>query len=393
MERFDFLCSTRVIFGRGRFAELGALAGSLGRCALVIGNGPDAAQADGPAHRAGEMLTAAGLKWAFLRQTGEPRAADVERGVELGRRMGCDVVVGLGGGSAIDAAKAVAGVLANGGSPLDYMEIVGEGLKFARPAIPWIAVPTTAGTGAEVTRNAVIACPEKHFKASLRSEHLAARVALVDPELGAGVSEEVTARCGMDALCQLVESYTSKAAGPVTDALAIKGIGLAGGSLWRAYSHPGDLDARSDMALAALLSGMALANAGLGAVHGFAAPLGANFPIPHGVVCAALLPHVMSANVQALRRESPEHPWLWRYARIGEAITGQHALGLGAVEAGIRSVGDLVARLNIPSLGRFGLAQRDIPGMVVLAKQSGSMKYNPVTLSDELLGEVLRKAL
>lgn len=392
--RFEFFSSTRILFGRGQFARLGELAGQFGRSVLLIGNGGDADEPGSLAHRAGELLAAAGLKWTFLRQRGEPQVSDVERGVELARRSGTDVVVALGGGSAIDAAKAVAGVLASGGCPLDYMEVVGEGRKLARPAVPWIAAPSTAGTGAEVTRNAVIACPEKRFKASIRSEYLAARVALVDPELGVGVSAGVTARCGMDALCQLIESYTSNAAGAITDALAIKGIWLAGRSLPRAYSCGTDLEARSDMALAALLSGIALANAGLGAVHALAAPLGANFPVPHGVVCAALLPHVMSANVQALQKESPQYPVLPRYAEIGRALTGrEQPSDLAAIGAGIQFVEDLAARLSIPPLRQFGLTERDIPEMAALARRTSSMRYNPVSLSDDALAEALGKAI
>jgi alcohol dehydrogenase class IV len=339
------------------------------------------------------MLTTAGLKWSFLRQRNEPDVADVEGGLEQARRDGCDMVVGIGGGSAIDAAKAVAGVLSNGGTVMDYLEIVGKGRKLAKPAAPWMAIPATAGTGAEVTRNAVIACREKRFKASLRGEHLQARVALVDAELGVTVAPDVTARCGMDALCQLIESYTSDAAGPMTDALALEGIARVGRSLRRACSRGEDLDAREDLALAAMFSGIALANAGLGAVHGFAAPLGANFPVPHGVACAALLAGVMKANVLALRRESPSHPWLRRYARIGRALTWRQSGDPVAVEEGICFVEELVGALGIPPLRRFGLTEQCIPDMVALAKQTSSMKHNPVSLDDDALAGILHRAI
>ncbi|MGB2823233.1 MAG: iron-containing alcohol dehydrogenase, partial [Phycisphaerae bacterium] len=260
---FDFLSVGRIIFGRGRARQVGELAGALGTTALVVTNAGEPGDG-GVVDGLGESLSTAGLKCFFVQQPGEPTVGDVDRALETARGEGCDVVVGLGGGSAIDAAKATAALLTNGGSPLDYMEVVGKGGKITRPAAPWLAVPTTAGTGAEVTRNAVIACPEKHFKASIRGEQLLARVVIVDPELGVSVPPEVTAGSGMDALCQLIESYTSVNAQPLTDALAAEGIPRAARSLRRAFADGTDLDAREDMAMAALLSGITLTNAGLG---------------------------------------------------------------------------------------------------------------------------------
>jgi alcohol dehydrogenase class IV len=339
-------------------------------------------------------LAAAGVRTAFYRQRGEPKVDDVDAALEVARGENCDLVVGLGGGSAIDAAKAVAGLLTSGGTPLDYMEVIGLGRKITQPAAPWIAVPTTAGTGAEVTRNAVLGSPQRRFKASLRSPHLLARVAVVDAELGIGVPPDVTARGGMDALCQLIESYTSNRAQPITDALALQGIALAAPALTRAFADGGDIEARQAMALAALLSGMTLSNAGLGAVHGFAAPLGANLPVPHGTVCAALLPHVMRANVDALRGESPRDPYLARYADIGRTLLGNHHLDAeSAVEAGIQFTHQLAADLGIPPLSRFGLSRENLAELVGLARQASSMKYNPVVLSEAALTEVLEQAL
>ena len=399
MDTFEFCSVRRVVFGRGTFARVGELAAGLGeprsgpRAALVVSNASEAGDG-GPVDRLADMLAAAGLRQVFLRQRGEPTVADVDRALAAARQGGCDVVIGLGGGSAIDVAKAAAGLLTNGGSPIDYMEVVGKGLKITRPAAAWIAVPTTAGTGAEVTRNAVIACPERHFKASIRGEHLLASVVVVDGELGISVRPEVTARAGMDALCQLIESYTSTGSGPVTDALAMKGLSLAAGALRRAYADGSDLSAREAMAAAALLGGVTLTNAGLGAVHGFAAPLGANFPVPHGTVCGALLPHVMAANVAALRDRSPGHPALSRYADIGRVLTGRGNLPAPeAADAGIRYVEDIVGDLRIPPLGQFGLTQDDVGRMVSLAGKSSSMRYNPVKLSPEALAQVLRAAM
>ena len=393
MDTFEFCTVGRIIFGRGSSARLAELTAEYGRSALVVTNAGEVGGGGLVDDLAG-LLAAADLKHVFVRQRGEPQIADVDSALEEARRNECDVVIGLGGGSAIDIAKAVAGLLANGGAPIDYMEVIGQGRKITRPAAPWIAVPTTAGTGAEVTRNAVLACREKQFKASIRSPHLLARLVVVDPALGVGVRAEITARAGMDALCQLIESYTSSGARPVTDSLAMEGIWRAAAALPRAFADGSDLDAREDMAIAALLSGITLTNAGLGAVHGFAAPLGANFSVPHGTVCAALLPHVMEANVRALLDLSDDHPALARYAAVGRVLAAQADLDdAEAVTAGIHRVAALVRELGIPPLGEFCVTEDRIAEMVALAAKSSSMRYNPVKLSDEALADILQKAL
>jgi alcohol dehydrogenase class IV len=389
MSTFEFCSVGRIVFGRGQFARLGELAAGFGHRALVVSNGSDELFG-----RVDEKLSRAGVSSILFRQKGEPTVDDVDRAVAAAQREGCDLVLGLGGGSAIDAAKAVAGLLTNGGSVVDYLEVVGKGLKITRPALPWIAVPCTAGTGAEATRNAVIGYPAKHMKASIRSEHLLARIALVDPELGLAVRPEVTARCGMDALCQLIEAYTSSGAQPITDALALEGIRRAGRSLQRAFADGADVDARTDMALAALLSGMALASAGLGAVHGLAAPLGASFPVPHGTACAALLPHVMAANIETLRQAEATHPGLARYATVGRTLTGRAALDEpAALREGLEFTRNLCRDLRIPLLRQFGLSEADFPALIALAQKSSSMRYNPVGLSQAMLQTVLRQAL
>jgi alcohol dehydrogenase class IV len=391
MVPFEFFGVGRVVFGRGTFGRAGELAAAHGRSALVVYNGP------GHAERLTELLRSAGVRSIVRRQKGEPVVADVDAATEAARRAECDLVIGLGGGSAIDAAKAVAGLLANGGSAVDYMEVVGKGQKITRPATPWIAIPTTAGTGAEATRNAVIGLPEKQFKASLRSDLLLSRAVLIDPELGVDVPPEVTARTGMDALCQLIESYTSTGANPMTDALAIEGIRRAARSLERAFEDGKDLDAREDIAMAALLSGITLTSAGLGAVHGFAAPLGANFPVPHGTVCAALLPHVIRANIEALRPDPADLACgraLDRYARVGRLLAGDdrlpHAL---ALDAAVRLTSDLVTALRIPPLSQFGLDETNVCRMVQLARKASSMRFNPVALTDEALANALLNAI
>lgn len=390
---FDFHGIPPIQFGCGRFENLGATAASHGRSVYLITNAGTPGDG-GLVDRAIAQLEGRGLQATVWRQRGEPQVTQVTEALHGARKAAADVVIALGGGSALDMAKAVAGLLANGGGPLDYMEVIGEGRPLTKPAAPWIAVPTTAGTGAECTRNAVIGSPEHRFKASLRSPHLLPRLALVDPELTVSLSPEVTARSGMDALCQLIESYTSRGAQPMTDVLALEGIRRAARALPDAYRDGNDLTARQDMALAATLSGITLSNAGLGAAHGFAAPLGARLPIPHGTICGALLPHVMAANIIAARCQDPPHTELLsRYAAIGRALVGDDRMeDERAAEEGIRFVRDLVDQFSLPRLGQFGLNDACIPELVAQARRSSSMRYNPIALSEQALADVLRAA-
>lgn len=407
---FEFDSVGRIIFGCGQFAKSGELAAD-----LLIQHDPAAPLGESPSHSSGVLvvyngcrdgdggasdklavqLDGRGLRPCLQRQHGEPAVDDVERILDAARSAGCRLVIGLGGGSAIDAAKAVAGLLTNGGQCLDYMEVVGRGQKLSRPACPWIAIPTTAGTGAEATRNAVVAYPPRKFKASLRSHLLLPAIALVDPELTVSAPPAVTAASGMDALCQLIESYTSRNANPMTDGLAIRGIALAGASLPTACRDGKDIAARTDMSMAALLSGITLTNAGLGAVHGLAAPLGANFPIPHGVVCAALLGGVVEMNLRSLGDQSPEHPAIARYAAAARAIGAAGPLDddRSAADALGPFLRRLRSELSIPPLGSFGLGESDVASMAELASASSSIKANPVTLTTEQLQQVLRQAM
>jgi alcohol dehydrogenase class IV len=385
MQAFEFFGVNRIVFGRGKFAAASEIAATLGRSPLVVHNG------DAVIDRLISLLEASKLSPSVLRQRGEPTAAQIDAAVELARKKNCDCVIGLGGGSAIDAAKAIAGLLTNGGVATDYMEVVGKGKKITKQAAPWMAMPTTAGTGAEVTRNAVIGLPEKQFKASIRSDLLLARVALIDPELGVSVPPNVTASSGMDALCQLIESFTSTGASPITDSLALTGIPLAAEYLVPAYANGSDIKAREAMALAALLSGQTLTSAGLGAVHGFAAALGANFPIPHGTICAALLPPVIAANVKHLRTAGGAET-LRRYAEIGQRFPG-HAGAKDPIDHSIQFTNRLLHDLKIPPLKDFGLTPDRIPEMVALARKTSSMRFNPVVLSDEALNSALLAAI
>jgi alcohol dehydrogenase class IV len=381
---FEFFGVGRVVFGRGKFSLAAELAAGLGQKPLAIYNG----------NAAIERLTKIAPAAVVRRQRGEPTVVDIDSAVAEARAASCDSVIGLGGGSAIDAAKAVSGLLSNGGSAVDYMEVVGKGRTIARASAPWMAIPTTAGTGAEATRNAVIGFPERKFKASIRSELLLPRIALIDPELGVSVPPDVTAGSGMDALCQLIESYTSTGASAMTDALSLKGIHIASRCLSRAFHDGSDLDAREGMALAALLSGITLTSAGLGAVHGFAAPIGANFAVSHGIVCAALLPQIVSANISALRATTDGSVGLERYAEAARQLPFLEGLpDDAAIDAAIRYLFDLSRELKIPALKEFGIGTDDVAELVSLAKKASSMKFNPVALTDESLGKALTAAI
>jgi alcohol dehydrogenase class IV len=393
MNAFEFHSVGRIVFGIDQASRLAELAKPLGSRALLVTNAGQVGDG-GVIDRIGSLLSAGGLSCEVVRQRGEPTVEDIDHGVTVARGANCDLVIGLGGGSAIDAAKAIAGMMTNEGSVLDYLEVIGSGKRMGCPALPWIALPTTAGTGAEATRNAVIGSPQHRRKASLRSSHLLARIALIDPRLGLLVPPDVTARCGMDAMCQLIESYTSTQANPLTSALALDGIRLATKWLATAYADGGNIEGRTNMAMAALLSGIALTNAGLGAAHGLAGPLGGVCSAPHGTICAALLPHVMQANVDALRARSAESPTLRRYADIGRALTGRDEFAdPAAIDAGIDFVYRLARELCMPRLRQFHLVDADIQAVVTQAERSSSMKYNPVTLGGDVLTDILGKAM
>jgi alcohol dehydrogenase class IV len=383
--RFEFASAARIIFGPGTVTQIGALARELGRRALVT-TGLNPVQGE----HALVSLAAAGVDYVTLVVSGEPTTDLARQGARLARESGCDLVIGLGGGSAIDAAKAVAALAANGGDPLDYLEVVGRGQTLAQPSLPCIAIPTTAGTGAEVTRNAVLASPEHGIKASLRSATMLPRLALVDSELTHSLPPAVTASTGLDALTQLIEPFTSSKANPLTDALCREGIMRVARSLRMAYEDGRDAAAREDMALASLFGGLALANAGLGVVHGFAGPVGGTFHAPHGAVCAAFLPHVMAVNARALRARQPGSATLARYDEIARILTGQAA---ALAEDGIAWVTSLAAALNVPTLAASGVTTADFPALVEKTAIASSTKANPIVLTPEELSEILTLAL
>jgi len=296
----------------------------------------------------------------------------------------------MGGGSVIDAGKAIAALLTNPGELMDYLEVVGKGNPIQNPAAPFIAVPTTAGTGAEVTRNAVLGVPGRHVKVSLRSPLLLPRLAVVDPELTLGLPPAVTARTGLDALTQLIEAFVSIRANPVTDGFCVRGIPLAARSLRRAFQEGTNPEARRDMSLAALFGGLALANAGLGVVHGFAAPLGGKFPAPHGAICAAILPYGMEINLRALRARAPQNEALRRYQEVARLLTGRAD---ATAEDGIAWTRAICQDLEIPPLKAYGIGEQDVAALIPEAAKASSMKGNPLALTPEELLEVLMRSI
>jgi alcohol dehydrogenase class IV len=383
--RFEFATATRILFGAGRLREAGALAGEFGSRALVV-TGRDAKRAE-PLLK---ILHNRGVSAATFSVAGEPELSTVEQGTKLAKTGRCELVIGCGGGSVLDAAKAIAAMLTNGGELLDYIEIIGRGRALTRPSAPFIAIPTTAGTGSEVTRNAVLASPEHQLKVSLRSPLMLARVAVVDPELTYDLPPALTAGTGLDALTQLIEPYVCLRANPMTDGLCVDGIRRAAQSLQVAFNDGQNKPAREDMAAASLFGGLALANAGLGAVHGFAGPIGGSFPAPHGAICAALLPHVMCANIQALRQRAPDSEALRRYDEVARLLTGNAP---AAADAGVEWVRQLVTDLQIPPLGIYGIKLEHVAELVKKAMQASSLKANPIALTPEELAETLRQAL
>ena len=381
---FEFAAPARIVVGEGTLREAGAIAAGLGARALVVeGRGGRAAPLL-------ELLRERGVAAATLRVQGEPTVALVEGGVALARGERCDLVVALGGGSVIDAGKAIAALLTNPGDPRDYLEVVGRGKPLAARAAPFVAIPTTAGTGAEVTRNAVLMVEDAAVKVSLRSPLMLPAVALVDPELTYSLPPALTASTGLDALTQCIEPFVTPQASPLTDAVAREGMRRAAGALARAVRDGGDVAARHDMAVASLCGGLALANAKLGAVHGFAAPLGGMFPVPHGVACARLLAPVAAINVRALRARVPSSPALARYDEVARLLTGHP--GARAEDAAVW-LRDLAGSLDLPPLSTFGVTRADVPRVVEKARRASSMQGNPVTLTDEELTEALEEAL
>jgi len=383
--RFEFATAGRVMVGPGRAAELPGVVAELGSRVLVCtGANPE---------RHARLLAGLDVPAAVFPVAAEPTVDLARAGAAAAREHGADVVAAIGGGSVIDTGKAVAMLLGNGGDPLDYLEVVGSGRPITGPAVPCVAAPTTAGTGAEVTANAVLAVPARQVKASLRSPLMIPRVALVDPLLTASCPPPVTASAGLDALTQCLEPFVSVRASPLTDGLAREGLRRAGTGLRAAYADGGDLGARADMALCSLLGGMALANAKLGAIHGLAGVIGGTADMPHGMACAALLVPVIEANVRALRSGRPADPGLApldRYLEAARLLTGESA---ASIEDGLAWIRETLALLAVPGLAAFGFGPEQTDDVAAKAMTSSSMQGNPVALSHDEMKAILLQAL
>jgi len=382
---FEFTTANRVIFGAGALADAGKLAKDLGGQALVVtGSDPD---------RAAPLLSIlkkAGLTSTVFSVPSEPTVALAKEGTRIAHEAACDLVIGFGGGSALDAGKAIAALVKNGDDPLDFLEVIGRGKPLTEPPLPYIAIPTTAGTGSEVTRNAVLASKEHRVKISLRGREMLPNVALVDPELTFSMPPSITASTGLDALTQVIEPYLSTRRNALTDGLCREGMRRAAQSLHRAYENGNDTEARTDMSLVSLMGGLSLANAGLGAVHGFAGPFGGMFAAPHGATCAALLPHVMALNLRAIRAHDLNADLTARFDEIGRLLTGKTtAVG----EDGVAWLMDLCEAMDVPSLGSYGLTYADFPVLIEKAIVSSSMKGNPVQLTEVEMSTILDRAM
>ena len=384
----------RIEFGSGAFDKVPALCAGLGRRVLVV-TGGHSLEAAGHWQRLVQGLTQAKLSWERLKVAGEPSPKLVDEAVAAFRDASIDVVLGIGGGSVLDAAKAIAGLLKPGNSVLDHLEGVGPEKPYLGPTTPFIAVPTTAGTGSEATKNAVLSVRgEQGYKKSFRDEKLVAQYAVVDPDLLASCPPELIAANGMDALTQLLESFVSRRANAFTDALAVSGLTAARDGLLQWYEGgPRAAEGRAKMAYAALISGITLAQAGLGSVHGLASPLGAFFPIPHGVVCGILVAEATRANIDIMEERDPDNPALIKYAQAGRLFRNKtHLEPVGARVFLVHRLTELTRALNLPRLSAYGVGEADIPRIVAHCRGS-SMKTNPVELTDGEVAQILHRCL
>lgn len=383
----------RIEFGAGSFNKLPAILSRFGRHILIVTGGSFRST---PHWRwLDDALREGGFSWETFVVSGEPSPQVVDEAVRAFRTAGIEAVLGIGGGSAVDAAKAIAGLLRPGNSVMDHLEGVGPELPYAGPATPFVAVPTTAGTGSEATKNAVLSMRgEGGFKKSFRDEDLVPQYAVVDPDLLASCPPELIAPNGMDAFTQLLESYVSTKANPVTDALALSGLEGVRDGLLAWYEGRADAkEGREKMAYAALLSGITLAQTGLGSVHGLAAPLGAFSPIPHGIACGTLVAAATRVNIAAMMQRDPAHPALAKYAQVGRLLVPSAQMDdEQARSALVREISGWTERMKLPGLGAYGVSEADFPAIVANCRGS-SMKTNPIRLSDEEVAAILHQRL
>ena len=382
---FEFATANRIVFGPGAARKAGQLASKLGRHTMVVTGKNSERHAF-----VFQDLKTTNLRFTQFRVPKEPTDTLIMSGVEAARRAGCDLVIAIGGGSVIDSGKAIAAMLNNQGDLHDYLEVIGKGRTIENSPVPTIVLPTTAGTGSEVTRNAVLMSTEHKVKVSMRSPMMLPQIALVDPELTYRMPPHITAGTGLDAMTQLLEAFVSIGANPMTDAVCREGLKRAVRSLERAYQDGKDKAARYDMCVASLFGGMALANAKLGAVHGIAGPLGGMYAAPHGMVCGRLLPSVMQVNANALQERMPGAVALSRYKELACIVSANQN---ATIADGVAWVQSLCDRLEIPPLSQYGLDENGFPELVQNSLQASSMKGNPVRLTEEEMLAILRQAI
>ncbi len=391
---FEISRLPRVVFGSGVIARVPELARQYGTRVLLV-TGARSFIESVQHQDLTKALQQAGMHWDTFIVAGEPSPQLVDTAAAQFRDCEIDVVLGIGGGSVLDAAKAIAGLLRITNSVMDFLEGVGPELAYPGPSVPFIAVPTTAGTGSEATKNAVLSISGKEgFKKSFRHEMLVPQYAVLDPDLLVTCPPEQIAANGMDALTQLLESYVSTRSNAFTDALAMSGIRMVRDGLFDWYDgSPRAAEARGELLYAAWLSGITLAQVGLGSVHGLAAPLGAFFPIPHGVVCGTLVAACTEMNLQALQQRAPASPALWKYAHTGRVLAQDMTLDDEAGgEALLVILNQWTEQLALPRLSNYGMTASDIPHVVAHCRGS-SMKTNPIELSDKEVAQILAQRL
>lgn len=383
--KFEFMTASRIIVERDGLKQIGKLAKSFGQRVLLVGR-----LASDDTKKAVEYLNDEGCIVTPVNVKGEPSVESINEILAVSRENQCEVVIAIGGGSVLDSGKTIAALMTNTNDIMDYLEVIGNGVAVSKKSLPFIAVPTTSGTGAEATKNATILSAEHKVKVSIRSPYMLPDVVLLDPQLTVSVPKDVTASTGLDALTQVLEPYVSKMANPITDAFAKEGLTRAARSLKKAYDQGDDIDAREDMAIASLFGGVALANAKLGAVHGFAGVLGGMFPIPHGVVCARLLPFVTRKNIEVLNARDANNPAVKRYEDVAKILTGDPN---AKAADGVAWLEDLCKHLDVASLSQFGVKEEHFEEIINKSMNASSMKGNPIELTFDELKDILKQAL
>jgi len=382
--RFEFATAKWIIFEEGAAEKIADNALNLGSKPLIV-TGKNQ-------NRCKFLLddfVRKNIKFEIFSVDGEPTTNVVTECLGLAKSNETDVIIGIGGGSAIDTGKAVSALVTNSGELLDYLEVIGRGKPIKNSTIPFIAVPTTAGTGTEVTKNAVIKSNEHSVKVSLRSPFMLPDIAILDPVLTYSMPKEVTASTGLDAFTQVMEPYVSVKANMLTDAICKEGLKRISRSLLKAFNNPADAKAREDMCIGSLFGGIALANAKLGAVHGFAGPMGGMIGAPHGVVCGILLPYVIKANIKALQERKPNSVVFKKYEKVAKIVTKKEKAKPKDL---ILWTDELYEKLNMPHLSEVDLKEEQIEELIEKAKISNSMKGNPIVLTDEELKGIIKDA-